>query len=187
MHSGTAPMYAKYLGRLVASLAFTTISAIAGTEPSTVTLTSSLNPSVVSQTVTLTAQVAPASLADSASNARKGLLLPRCAGQCIPSGTVTFYDGETLIGTGARYQPIPHSRCRGDPGDQQAGIRSTIAFGVLLWRRFLCGKCLGSFSADGSHSTDRHSVTFAQRICGQPVFGYFRNQCWDWARHVDVF
>jgi hypothetical protein len=113
-----------YVGRLVACFALGAISAIAGTEPSTVTLTSSLNPSVVGQAVTLTAQVAAASLADSTSNARKGLPLPRCAGQCIPSGTVTFSDGETVIGTATLSSPYP------TPGTVAILVTTHLASGV---------------------------------------------------------
>lgn len=50
--------------------------------PTTTTLTSSLNPSLVGQSVTFTATVTPNS------------------GSVAPTGTVTFYDGATVIGTG---------------------------------------------------------------------------------------
>jgi large repetitive protein len=48
----------------------------------TTTVTSSLNPAVVGQSITLTATVAPAS------------------GAGTPTGTVTFYAGSTILGTG---------------------------------------------------------------------------------------
>ena len=50
--------------------------------PTTTTLTSSVNPALVGQTITYTATVAPTS------------------GSGVPTGTVTFYDGTTVIGTG---------------------------------------------------------------------------------------
>ena len=53
-----------------------------GTVPTTVTLTSSVNPAVVGQQVTFTATVVPVT------------------GAVAPTGTVTFYDGTTVIGTG---------------------------------------------------------------------------------------
>lgn len=50
--------------------------------PTTTTLTVDINPALVGQSVTFTATVAPQ------------------AGQGKPTGTVTFYDGSTVIGTG---------------------------------------------------------------------------------------
>ena len=50
--------------------------------PTTITLTSSVNPAVVGQQVTFTATVVPVT------------------GTVAPTGTVTFYDGTTVIGTG---------------------------------------------------------------------------------------
>ena len=53
-----------------------------GTVPTMVTLTSSVNPAVVGQPVEFTATVVPVT------------------GTVAPTGTVTFYDGATVIGTG---------------------------------------------------------------------------------------
>ena len=78
---GTDSVTAKYLGD--ANFTVSTSSAVAVTIDlaTTTTLASATNPSVVGQSVTFTATVTPAS------------------GKGTPTGSVTFYDGSTALGT----------------------------------------------------------------------------------------
>ena len=61
---------------------------------SSITLTSSLNPSVHGQAITLTAALTP----ETVSNAAIAQVFPRCAGFCSPTGSMSFYDGNALLG-----------------------------------------------------------------------------------------
>src|ERR1700722_2056622 len=65
-----------------------------GTVQSSITLTSSLNPSVHGQAITLTAALTP----ETVSNAAIAQVFPRCAGFCSPTGSMSFYDGNALLG-----------------------------------------------------------------------------------------
>src|SRR5208283_3102892 len=81
---GTDSLTAQYLGD--SNFAVSTSSAVSVTinpvgVATTTTLTSSTNPSLFGQSVTFTATVAPSS------------------GSGTPTGSVTFYDGSTALGT----------------------------------------------------------------------------------------
>src|ERR1700722_6201681 len=79
---------------------FTCAAALAqgtGTTLISVPLSSSPNPSAVGQAVTLTALVNSGSV----SNVSKSRVHPECAGPCVPTGIMTFYDGNTVLGAAA--------------------------------------------------------------------------------------
>ncbi len=91
--------------RLVAGLSLFAISAVAQSlVPTTVAVNSSPNPSILGEGITLTASVGGRT-SSNARDARVSILdapadlNPRCAGVCLITGTVTFYDGATLLGT----------------------------------------------------------------------------------------
>jgi uncharacterized protein (TIGR03437 family) len=79
------------------------VPAIAGTELSSITLSSSVNPSVLGEPITLSVAIGPAPVGNDRDRLvphrdETAALRPLCAGICIPMGTVTFYDGITTLG-----------------------------------------------------------------------------------------
>jgi hypothetical protein len=79
---------------------FTCAAALAqgtGTTLISVPLSSSPNPSAVGQAVTLTALVNSGSVG----NVSKSRVHPECAGPCVPTGIMTFYDGNKVLGAAA--------------------------------------------------------------------------------------
>jgi hypothetical protein len=81
--------------RLGTCLTLGAIAAVAGTTPISIALSSSPNPSTVGQVVTLTAGVSP----EPVGNVSRKRVSPDCAGICAPTGVMTFYDGNTVLGT----------------------------------------------------------------------------------------
>jgi hypothetical protein len=88
-----------WIFRLGYCLTLSVTSAIAGTAPTSIGLSSSLNPSVVGQAVTLTAVLT----SESGGNSSTAIVAPDCVGLCSPTNAMTFYDGNTLLGVATSF------------------------------------------------------------------------------------
>ena len=119
--------------RLAVGLTLCAVSAVAGSTPTGITISSSINPSVLGQGITLTATIGAQGVVGQYRGrmvpARDGqtFLHPLCAGICTLTGSVTFFDGATVLGTADVSQNFPTNAASLVTSQLAVGVHSLSA------------------------------------------------------------